>query len=66
MWAAILAAIQFIGNLFGFVQQKDAQKNAADVKAAQEQQNDANERARIEKDVAKGDDNAIRNDISES
>lgn len=65
MWETIGAIFQTIGAALGLVAQKDAQKNAADVKAAQEAQDAEDEKGRIEGDVAKGDLNAIQKDVAE-
>jgi uncharacterized protein YyaL (SSP411 family) len=65
MWSAIVAFVQLLANVTGIWKSKDDQKNAEDVKAAAANQAQVDEKNRIENDVAKGDIDAIRKDVSE-
>ena len=65
MWNAITAVFSAVGRALGLVQQRDAEKNAADVKAAaiavqEQKQADAATTAVAKDDVAQ-----IRNDLAE-
>lgn len=60
----VLAVLDFLGMLFGWIKDRNAQ-NTPDVKEAQQRQDQTDRDDQIKKDVAKGDLDALREDISE-
>ena len=65
MWNSIGAIFTFLGRALGLITQRDAEKNAPDVKAAQAAQNEVNAQSKTETAIKSGDLNEIRNETAE-
>lgn len=65
MWASITAIFQSVAAYFGFAKQRDAEKNAPDVKAAAIGKQEQAQVDKTNKAVADGDLDAIRKQAAE-
>ena len=65
MWNTLTAFFSAIGKALGLVTQRDAEKNAADVKAAASAAAEQNQVDAANKAIAKGDITQIRDDLAE-
>ncbi|MGA2178796.1 MAG: hypothetical protein ABSH15_04355 [Verrucomicrobiota bacterium] len=65
MWNAVTAVFTAIGRALGLVQQRDAEKNAADVKASAIAGSEQKQVDQATEAVAKDDVTEIRNDLAE-